>query len=105
MMRAIEICRSHDEKMPVQRVEVFLLVCMRGRLTREQAAEDLGISTGGAYRNLMALCSGEYYTNTGQRAAIGWLEVGPDDIESRRLSWTLSAKGRRVKEQMERVLK
>jgi len=102
--RALEVFRSRDDLIPVQRVATFLLVAMRGKVTREDVADALGQSSTSAYRNLMALSEGPYRLNAARKEGMGLLQVREDEYETRRLVWTLSAKGQRLKTQIEELL-
>ena len=104
LQAALEVFRSHDELITSQRIEVFVLVALRMRISREDVKDELGLSMGGAYRNLMALTDQTYATNWGRKQGIGLLTVEDDPVESRRKSWILSPKGKRVAGQLKELL-
>ena len=104
VQRVLDVFRSHDEIMPSQRIEAFLLVAMRKRMTTEQIAEDLGIHLSAARRNLAALGEHPYRINLQEWQGLGWLKCAPDPNEPRRMSWTLTTQGKRIVEQIETII-
>jgi DNA-binding MarR family transcriptional regulator len=104
LSKVLEVVRSHDENMPVQRLAAFLYVAQHGKATREDVAESLEQSIASAYRNLMALSDKPYVINAGPKQGLGFLKFGTDPNESRRLVWELTAKGRRLKAQLEEAV-
>lgn len=103
ILRALEVFRSHDEAMPVQRVVTFMYAALRNKVTREDVAEALGQSIASAYRNLMALSDQPYVINSRRKQGQGFLTFSPDPYETRRLVWTLTPKGRRLQRQLEEI--
>lgn len=105
LLKAMEVVRSFDDKMPIQRLTTFLFVVGRGRASREEVASSLGQSLGSAYRNLMALSDQEYSINIATKQGIGWLTFQHDVAdEPRRLVWTVASRGQRVVDQLEGIL-
>ncbi len=103
--RALEMLRSHDEDMPVQRMEVFILAATRGRISRNDVVDDLGQSKGAAWRNLRALARGQEGTARRTKPSLGWLDEQVEEGRAHRKVWTLTTKGRRVADQLERTIR
>ena len=101
---ALATFRAYDEIIPSQRIEVFLLVALRGHVTREDVCEEIGVGKASAYRNLMALSAGSYVINVARHQGLELLTAEPDPIDSRRTRWRLSAKGERVTRQLDDII-
>jgi DNA-binding MarR family transcriptional regulator len=104
LAQALEVFRSHDEIIPSQRIEVFLLAALRHKVTREDTGEALNMSRSAAFRHLMALSDEAYIINATRKQGIGLLHAGDDPAESRRKIWTLTAKGKRVAAQVGAIM-
>ena len=104
LQSALEVFRSHDELIPSQRIEAFLLVAMRKRMTMQQVADDLGVGLTSASRNLKALGEQDYKINRQTFPGLGLVKSRRDPIEGRRLIWEVTHKGKRVATQLSQIL-
>jgi DNA-binding MarR family transcriptional regulator len=82
-----------------------MYVAQRGKATREGVASDLGQSIASAFRNLKALSDKPYVINAGPKPGLGFLKFDKDTNERRRLVWELTPKGKRLKDQIEDIVR
>lgn len=104
MMRAMELFQTQRDEVPIQRIEAFLLVAMRRRMTRNEIAEALGVHLSSAKRNLEALTTNTYKINFKTYQGAGLLAEERDTVDSRRFVYTLTNKGQRVADQITAIL-
>jgi DNA-binding MarR family transcriptional regulator len=93
--------RVVDDRMPVQELACFLEVASRdGEMGIMELSGILGISQSSASRNVSALSAWHYR----KKAGLGLVETVVDPMELRKKNVILTAKGKRLLEQITNIL-
>jgi hypothetical protein len=104
MLAAVRLFRNIYDVIPASAVETFLVAADIGAgVTRKDIMDRCGMSHTAAYRNLMILAE-DHEQNGRLRRGLHLLEGRCDPDEPRRRIWTLSSRGRYLREQLLQAL-
>lgn len=94
--------RTLNSDLPCQQVEILLVVALQPNITLTALGEELNMPQGTVSRNVKALAA--YFDANKKLKGYDVVSTRPDVVDRNRLSCYLTSKGRKVIEELRKVL-